>query len=137
LPAATFTGLESVACCQPSAVSSEKVTFASGFPRGDHSVPTCSPVLAADLKKRIALTHPVVDGLNCTPSSTLFVSGSAGFAGVDVLGQMLYEVGAGATSAAPELADNPTIPATMAIRTATAAANQRDRLLNGRMGTVT
>ena len=43
------TGVVNVICCQPDALSPENVPVASSVPLVVHRLPTCVPVLAADL----------------------------------------------------------------------------------------
>jgi hypothetical protein len=56
--AAMLTADEKAACCQPEAVSVEKLTDASFVPVLDHKVPTWVPVFPAPLKKRTPVTDP-------------------------------------------------------------------------------
>jgi hypothetical protein len=45
----TGTGVANCTVCQPPAVSSVKVALARRSPAGDHRLPVCVPVFAADL----------------------------------------------------------------------------------------
>src|SRR6478735_974454 len=70
VPAVTLTGVDSVALCQPVAVSFVNVTVASRVPVELHREPVCVPLFPAPLKKRMAETWPSRAAWKAMPSST-------------------------------------------------------------------
>src|SRR5580765_832579 len=84
------TGGVSVTSCQPDTDSLVNVASASSTPVADQRWPTCAPVFAAPLKKRTAVTNPLMSDRNFTPTSIGCPSVTVGFAGVAAGGQMLH-----------------------------------------------
>ena len=81
MPAVTSSGCASVADCQPVAVSLANVTVASREPAADQIEPVWVPLLPTPLKKRIALTVPLRDGVKAMPSSSGAPSSAAAVSG--------------------------------------------------------
>src|SRR3954469_2344660 len=69
------------ACCQPLALSFEKVADPRSAPAALQRCPTCAPPLAGPLKKRTAVTIPSTSDLNRTPTSMGFTSDAVIVAG--------------------------------------------------------
>lgn len=67
--AVSVTGEVSVAVCQPEADSEANVAVPSGEPVADQRRPTCEPVSAASLKKRMPVRRIVLVTRILVPSS--------------------------------------------------------------------
>src|SRR3954451_620605 len=80
--AAIVTGAANGTVCQPDADSPLNVPCARSRPSADHSAPTCVPVFADALKKRMPVTVPAASAVNLTPRSTELVSPESTTAGV-------------------------------------------------------
>ena len=61
--------MANVAVCQPESLSPVNVAWASRVPLAVHRLPTCVPVLAAALWKRMPVIEPWMSPRNFTPSS--------------------------------------------------------------------
>ena len=88
------TGVASSICCQPEAVSLLNVIEPSSVPALLQRLPTCVPVLAAALQKRIPAIFPATSDWNFTPNSTALSGPLSAVPGTTVLGQRLTLVGA-------------------------------------------